>query len=58
VCHDEVIVECDAEQAAEAKVWLEKVMTEGMEAGLNSTDEGGLVVEVEGQIAGSWGEGG
>jgi DNA polymerase I-like protein with 3'-5' exonuclease and polymerase domains len=57
VCHDEVIVECDPEQAAEAKVWLEKVMTEGMEAVLNSTDEGRLV-EVEGRIAGSWGEGG
>ena len=22
VCHDEVVVECDAEQAAEAKSWL------------------------------------
>jgi hypothetical protein len=52
-CHDEVIVECDAEQAAEAKVWLEKGMIEGMEAVLNSTDEGRLVVEVEGRITGS-----
>jgi hypothetical protein len=52
------MVECDAEQAAEPKVWLEKVMTEGMEAALNSTDEGCLVVAVEGRIAGSRGEGG
>jgi DNA polymerase I-like protein with 3'-5' exonuclease and polymerase domains len=24
VCHDEVVVECDAEQAADAEAWLEK----------------------------------
>ena len=39
VCHDEIVVECGAEQAADAKVWLEKAMIEGMEAVLNSTDE-------------------
>jgi hypothetical protein len=31
VCHDEVVVECCAEQAGEAKIWLEKAMVDGME---------------------------
>ena len=56
VCHDEVIVECDAEKAADTKVWLEKAMVEGMEAILNVTDVGHVPVEVEGRIARSWGE--
>jgi DNA polymerase I len=30
VCRDEVILECDARQAAVAKAWLEKAMIEGM----------------------------
>jgi DNA polymerase I len=58
VCHDEVVVECDAEQAANVKAWLEKAMTEGIEAVLNSTDEVDVPVEVEARIARSWGDGG
>jgi DNA polymerase-1 len=58
VCHDEVVVECDAEQAAAAKVWLEKAMIEGMEAALNNADEVDVPVEVEARIVRSWGEGG
>jgi DNA polymerase I-like protein with 3'-5' exonuclease and polymerase domains len=57
VCHDEVVVECDAEQAADAQAWLEKAMIEGMNAVLNSTDERRVPVEVEARIARSWGEG-
>jgi DNA polymerase I len=57
VCHDEVVVECEAEQAAEAKVWLEKGMIEGMEAVLNGTDEVDVPLEVEARMARSWGEG-
>jgi DNA polymerase I-like protein with 3'-5' exonuclease and polymerase domains len=56
VCHDEVIVECDAERAAGAKAWLEKVMIEGREAVLKGTDEVDVPVEVEAKIARSWGE--
>jgi DNA polymerase I-like protein with 3'-5' exonuclease and polymerase domains len=56
VCHDEVVVECDAEQAADAKAWLEKAMIAGMEAVLKSTDEVDVPVEVEARIARSWGE--
>jgi DNA polymerase-1 len=58
VCHDEVVVECDAEKAADAKVWLEKAMVEAMETVLNGTDEVHVPVEVEARIARSWGDGG
>ena len=57
VCHDEIVVECDAEQAADVKVWLEKAMIEGMEAVLNDTDELSIPVEAEARIARNWGEG-
>jgi DNA polymerase I len=57
VCHDEVVVECDAEQAANVKAWLERAMIEGMGAVMNGTDEGHISVEIEGRVARSWGEG-
>ncbi len=57
VCHDEIVVECDAERAADAKTWLEKAMIEGMDTVLNSTDEVHVPVEVEARIGRSWGEG-
>src|SRR3712207_4653749 len=58
VCHDEIVVECDADQAADAKVWLEKAMIEGIDTVLNGADEGHVPVEVEARVAISWGEGG
>jgi DNA polymerase I len=57
VCHDEVVVECDAQWAADANAWLKKVMIEGMEAVLNGTEEVHIPVEVDARIARSWGEG-
>jgi DNA polymerase I-like protein with 3'-5' exonuclease and polymerase domains len=57
VCHNEVVVECDAGQATAVKAWLENAMVEGMEAVLNNTDEVDAPVEVEARIARSWGEG-
>jgi len=39
VCHDEIVVECDVEHAADAKAWLEGTMIEGMDTVLNSTNE-------------------
>ena len=57
VCHDEIVVECDAEQAGEAKAWLEKAMIEGMNAILNNMGKVCVPVEVEARIANSWGEG-
>ncbi len=57
VCHDEVVVECEAQRAADAKAWLEGAIIEGMDTVLNSTDEVHVPVEVERRIARSWGEG-
>ena len=57
VCHDEVIVECEAKQAADSKAWFERTMIEGMDEVLNGTDEAGVPVEIEARIARSWGEG-
>ncbi len=57
VCHDEVVVECEAELAAKAQIWLEKAMIGEMVAVTNGTDEVDVPVEVEAPIAQSWGEG-
>jgi len=57
VCHDEVVVECDAKQAADVRAWLERAMIEGMDAVLNGMNEELVPVEVEGRVARSWGEG-
>ncbi len=57
VCHDEVVVECDAEQAVDAKAWLEKAMIEGMGAVMNGMDQADVPVEVEARIASNWGGG-
>ena len=57
VCHDEIVVECDVEQAEEAKAWLEKAMIEGMGAVLSDMGKAHVPVEVEARIARSWGEG-
>jgi hypothetical protein len=54
VCHNEVVVECDVEQAGEAKAWLEKAMVEGMDADLGYVGEKHMPVEP--RIASSWGE--
>jgi hypothetical protein len=51
VCHDEVVVECPAEQAADAKAWLEQATIEGMDTVVNGTSEGHVPVEVEARIA-------
>jgi DNA polymerase I len=55
VCHDEIVVEVDTDQAQEAKEWLEKAMIEGMNIVLNGMDEEHVSVEVEARIARSWG---
>jgi DNA polymerase I len=58
VCHDEIVVECYAEQTADAEAWLESAMIEGMEAVLNGRDKVEVPVEIEARLARSWGEGG
>ena len=55
VCHDEVVVECGAEQVANAKAWLEKAMIDDMDSVVNGTDERHVPVELEARIARGWG---
>jgi hypothetical protein len=57
VCHDEVVVECDAEHAADARAWLEGAMIKGMNAVINDTGKAPVPGEVEARIARSWGGG-
>ena len=57
VAHDEIVVECAAEQAADTRAWLERAMIDGMDAVLNGQDEVQVPVEVESRIARSWEEG-
>jgi DNA polymerase-1 len=56
-CHDEIVVECTAEQAEDTRRWLERAMIEGMDDVLNGTEEVDVPVEIEARIARSWGEG-
>jgi DNA polymerase I-like protein with 3'-5' exonuclease and polymerase domains len=56
VCHDEVVVECDAERAVDVEAWLDKAMIGGIDVVLNGLGvEGSCVpVEVETRIAKTW----
>jgi DNA polymerase-1 len=54
VCHDEVVVECETEQAADVKAWLKKAMIDGMDSVVNGTGRASVPVEVEARIAMSW----
>ena len=56
VCHDEVVVECDADRAPDVEAWVEKAMIEGMDTVLNGTGETRVPVDVEARIARSWGD--
>ena len=54
--HDEIVVECDEDEAEKVKVWLEKAMIDGMDEVLNGPEVGGprVPVEVETQIGKTW----
>jgi DNA polymerase-1 len=54
VCHDEVVVECDADKAEEAKEWLVQAMEEGMDAVVNAV-EPHIPIEVEASVSETWG---
>jgi DNA polymerase I-like protein with 3'-5' exonuclease and polymerase domains len=54
VCHDEVVVECDADRAPDVAAWVENAMIEGMATVLNGTGETRVPVDVEARIARSW----
>jgi DNA polymerase-1 len=54
-CHDELVIECDVEQAVQAKdYWLEKAMIEGMDIIINGTYTSSVPLEAESRIAKSW----
>jgi DNA polymerase I len=54
VCHDEVVVECDVEQAEEGKEWLVQAMKDSMDAIVNVM-EPHILIEVEAGVSKSWG---
>jgi DNA polymerase I-like protein with 3'-5' exonuclease and polymerase domains len=53
--HDEIVIECDADKAEDAKEWLVKAMEDGMDSVVNG--EGLHVpIEVEASISETWGD--
>jgi DNA polymerase-1 len=54
VCHDEVVIECDADKAVEAKEWLVHAMKDGMDAVVNVV-ELYIPIEVEASVSKTWG---
>jgi DNA polymerase-1 len=47
--HDEIVLECDRQDAERARLWLERCMREGMSELLKR-----VPVEVEGQVGRDW----
>ena len=54
--HDEIVVECDADDAEEVEAWLETAMRDGMEEVLNRPEAVGnrVPVEVEAEVGRTW----
>jgi DNA polymerase-1 len=53
--HDEIVIECDADRAEEAKTWLMKAMEDGMDTIVNR-EEPRVPIEVEASISEAWGD--
>jgi DNA polymerase-1 len=53
-CHDEVVVECEADKAEEGKEWLVQAMKDGMDAVVNVM-EPCILIEVEASVSKTWG---
>jgi DNA polymerase-1 len=51
VVHDEILVECDAEQAGAVAAWLRQAMVDGMQPLIDP-----VPVEVEVKVARTWAE--
>jgi DNA polymerase I len=49
-CHDEVVVECEADKAEEGKEWLVQAMKDGMDAVVNVM-EPCILIEVEASVS-------
>jgi DNA polymerase I len=54
VCHDEVVVECDADREEEGKEWLVQPMKDGLDAVVNVM-EPHIPIDVEASISKTWG---
>jgi DNA polymerase I-like protein with 3'-5' exonuclease and polymerase domains len=54
-CHDEVVIECNADKAEEAKEWLVQAMKDGMDAVANVM-EPHIPIEVEASVSKTWGD--
>ena len=52
--HDEIVVECNEEDAEKAKAWLVKAMVDGMDTVVN-VSEPRVPIEVEASVAKTWG---
>jgi DNA polymerase-1 len=52
--HDEIVIECDADKAEEAKEWLVKAMEDGMDAVVNAM-EPHIRIDVETSVSKTWG---
>ena len=53
VCHDEVVIECDADKAEDGKRWLVHAMKDGMDAVVDVV-EPRILIEVEASISKTW----
>ena len=54
VCHDERVVECDADKAEEGKAWLVRAMKDGMDAVVDAM-EPHIRIDVEASVSKTWG---
>ena len=54
--HDEIVVECNEDEAEQVGQWLEKAMIDGMDVVLNCPEAGDvhIPVEVEVESGRSW----
>ena len=53
--HDEIVVECDEEDAEQVAAWLEKAMVDGMNEVVNA-NEPQVSIEVEVTVSDTWGD--
>ena len=53
--HDDLVVECDEEEADKAEAWLKKAMVDGMNAVVN-VNEPKVPMEVEASVSQAWGD--
>jgi DNA polymerase-1 len=53
VVHDEIVIECDADKAEQAREWLISAMVDGMDAVVNAS-EPHVPIEIEATVSDSW----